>query len=225
MGQIAIAVGIFVLAFALGSIPFGLIISKLFFHTDIRKSGSGNIGTTNAMRSLGKKGGAAVFILDFGKGYLSGFLAAAIAAAFIPGDTGSALSLTIGDCTALAFMGCILGHIYSPWLGFHGGKGIAVAVGCLFVTFGFVGAWIELGLFIVLVLATRYVSVGSIAAAVACPFLSLYYFWGDWPAWACMTVGALAVLFAHRGNFQRLRQGNERRIGKKPDDAQNGGAA
>ena len=69
-----VALGVFVAAFLLGSIPWGLIISKVFYHTDIREHGSGNIGTTNAMRTMGKKGGAAVFLLDFGKGIASGFI-------------------------------------------------------------------------------------------------------------------------------------------------------
>ena len=71
-------IGTFAIAFALGSIPWGVVIGKVFFHTDIRESGSGNIGTTNAMRVIGKKGGVAVFLLDFGKGLLSGYLATVI---------------------------------------------------------------------------------------------------------------------------------------------------
>ena len=74
-----------VVCFLLGSIPWGVIISKSVFHTDIREHGSGNIGTTNAMRTMGKKGGVAVFVLDFGKGLLSGLIALFVLATFIPG--------------------------------------------------------------------------------------------------------------------------------------------
>ena len=116
---------------------------------------------------------------------------------------------------AVAFLGCVWGHIFCPWLGFKGGKGIAVAVGCLFVTFGWVGACLELLIFIVLVVATKRVSIGSIAAALSCPFFSLYYFWGDWIAVALCTLAGLTVVWAHRGNIKRLRDGTESRIGDK----------
>ena len=207
-----VALGVFVAAFLLGSIPWGLIISKVFYHTDIREHGSGNIGTTNAMRTMGKKGGAAVFLLDFGKGIASGFIGMG-ATSFLTGSFVSYETLL-----GIATMGCTLGHIFSPWLGFKGGKGIAVAVGCLFVTFGWQGACLELLIFAVLVIATRYVSLGSVAAAVACPFFAAYYFlFATFAplAWLCTTVAALTVVWAHRENIDRLRHGCERRIGDK----------
>ncbi len=233
-----IVAALFVACFLLGSIPWGLIISKVFFKTDIRQHGSGNIGTTNAMRSLGKVGGASVFVLDFAKGLGSGALGLAVASFLVlenpvtklpwitpllvgvTGDKMLAMSLSTIQtaneiCLAVAFLACVWGHIFSPWLGFKGGKGIAVAVGCLFMTFGFVGAWLELAIFIVLVLATRYVSVGSVAAAAACPFFALYYFWGNGFSVLLCTVAALTVIWAHRENIARLRAGTERRIGDK----------
>lgn len=155
---------ILLITFFLGSIPFGVIISRLFFKKDIRNEGSGNIGTTNAMRSLGKIGGGAVFILDFGKGLFSGFLGTVFAGMTAPLSGYEAGQLVL----ALSFFGCVVGHIYSPWLKFHGGKGIAVAIGALFFVFGLLFAVFELVIFAVLVVATRYVSVGSIAAALAC---------------------------------------------------------
>lgn len=85
MQEHLVAAGLFVAAFLLGSIPWGLVISTVFFHTDIRQHGSGNIGTTNAMRTIGKAGGAAVFVLDFGKGLLSGVLAWAFSQYLLPG--------------------------------------------------------------------------------------------------------------------------------------------
>lgn len=216
MGDLLVAAGLFVAAFLLGSIPFGLIISKVFYHTDIREHGSGNIGTTNAIRTMGKVGGYSVFVLDFGKGLLSGVLAWAFSWYLLPGGGLEPGSLVSYDTMlTVAFLGCVWGHIFSPWLKFKGGKGIAVAVGCLFVVFGWVGAWLELAIFIVLVVATKYVSVGSIAAAVACPFFSLYYFWGDWAAVALCTIAGLTVVWAHRENIVRLRAGTESRIGDK----------
>lgn len=211
-----VAVCLFVVCFLLGSIPWGLIISKLFYHTDIREHGSGNIGTTNAMRTMGKKGGAAVFLLDFGKGLLAGFLPLVACWFFVPGGGISPDSpLSYATYQGVGFLGCVWGHIFSPWLKFKGGKGIAVAVGSLFFTFGPVGALIELAVFILVVVASRYVSAGSLAAAVVCPFLSLWIFWGEWPAWAMCVIAALTVIWAHRGNIARLRAGSESRIGSK----------
>ena len=200
-------VGVFAVAFFLGSIPWGLVISKLFFHKDLREEGSGNIGTTNAIRSMGKAGGYAVFVLDFGKGVLSGFIGLWAAQALGFDDAMRGISV------CAAFLGCVWGHIFSPWLGFKGGKGIAVAVGCLFVTFGPIGALLELAIFIVLVPLTKYVSVGSMAAALACPFFALYFFWGNWPAWAMCAIAGLTVFWAHRANLARLLAGEERKLG------------
>ena len=200
-------VGIIAVSFLLGSVPWGLVISKAFFGKDLRSEGSGNIGTTNAIRSMGKAGGYAVFVLDFGKGLLSGLIALAIA------NAAGADGALRGVALAAAFFGCTYGHIFSPWLGFKGGKGIAVAVGCLFVTFGPVGAVIELAIFAVLVVVTKYVSVGSMAAALACPLLALWFYWGNWPAWALCAVTGLTVFWAHRGNLARLRAGEERKLG------------
>lgn len=200
---------VFAIAFLLGSVPWGLVISRVFFGKDLREEGSGNIGTTNAIRSMGKPAGYAVFVLDFGKGVLSGFIGLWIAVAF--GLDESAVHLA----TAVAFLGCIWGHVFCPWLNFKGGKGIAVAVGCLFITFGPVGAILELLIFIVLVVAVRYVSLGSVAAAIACPFFALYYFWGIWPGVILCTLAGLTVIWAHRENIKRLLAGTERRVGRK----------
>jgi glycerol-3-phosphate acyltransferase PlsY len=204
-----------VIAFVLGSIPFGVVISRIFYKKDIRNEGSGNIGTTNAMRSLGKVGGASVFVLDFGKGLLAGFLGTVFASAVVSESGVFASQIVL----ALAFLGCVAGHIYSPWLKFHGGKGIAVAVGALFFVFGVPFTLLELALFIVLVVVTRYVSVGSLAAAVACPFIAFYLYGSNIPAALIITFTALLVIFAHRANIGRLVNHNENRIGSKKKKA------
>lgn len=227
---------LFVISFLLGSIPWGVVISRLFFHTDVREHGSGNIGTTNAMRTIGKVGGSAVFVLDFGKGVASGLIATVFASSLFtdtvalsnlcvalgaasPGSDIAFLQMRISQiCVSVAFLGCIWGHIFCPWLGFKGGKGIAVAVGCLVLTFGLVGTIIELLIFIVLVATTKYVSVGSIVAAALCPFFSLYFFAGNIFAIAICFVAALTVIWAHRENIKRLIAGNENRIGSKKKD-------
>ena len=198
-----------IVSFLLGSVPWGLVISRVFYGKDLRDEGSGNIGTTNAIRSMGKVGGYAVFVLDFGKGLLAGFIAVWIAKAFGLDESGVKIA------TSIAFFGSVYGHIFSPWLGFKGGKGIAVAIGCLFVTFGWLGAVIELAIFAVLVPTTKYVSVGSIAAAGSCPLLALWLLWGNWPAVLICAVTGLTVVWAHRENIGRLRAGTERRLGDK----------
>ncbi len=206
---------VFAISFLLGSIPWGLIISRVFYHTDIRDHGSGNIGTTNAMRTMGRVGGVAVFLLDFGKGLASGGVAMVALWVTVPGgglsDSASVYHLTL----ALATTGCTLGHIFSPWLGFKGGKGIAVAVGSLFISFGVIPVLVEIFIFAVLVVATRYVSVGSLAAAFACPVIACILYWGDWVTVFCFTVVAVVVVWAHRANIVRLREGTENRIGAK----------
>lgn len=216
----------FIVSFLLGSIPWGVIVSKLAFHKDIRDEGSGNIGTTNAFRAMGKVGGALVFVLDFGKGLLSGWLAAFVfapAIAAVPVDAvtpdGQLLLGIFGNPAlnpvGLAFAGCTLGHIFSPWLKFKGGKGIAVAAACLWFVFGPVGFFIEIAAFALGIAITRCVSVGSIAAAAICPLLALYFYWGQWVPWLIIAATACVVIWAHRANIARLRAGTENKIGGK----------
>ena len=219
----------FVVSFLLGSVPWGVIISKLAFHKDLRDEGSGNIGTTNAMRALGKVGGAAVFVLDFGKGLLSGGLAfwfwaplagwaeidLSLNGAMLPATVQLLPVDPVALCMALAFAGCTLGHIFSPWLKFRGGKGIAVAAACLWFVFGPVGFLVEIAVFALGVAITRCVSVGSIAAAAACPLLALYFYWGHWVSWLIIAATACVVIWAHRANIGRLRAGTENKIGSK----------
>lgn len=218
--ELLILLVVFLASFLLGSVPWGVVISKLVYKKDLRKEGSGNIGTTNAMRSLGKVGGAAVFLLDFGKGLLSGLIASLVGDYLAGGGAFAPYPAIAGSspeamCFACAFAGCTLGHIFSPWLKFKGGKGIAVAAACLVFAYGPVGFLIEIGVFAVLVVATRYVSVGSLGAAITCVILGPILYQGQWLAAAIFVVVALVVVWAHRENIKRLREGNENRIGHK----------
>lgn len=192
---------LFVGTFLLGSIPWGVIVSRIGFHKDIRDEGSGNIGATNALRTMGKAGGAAVFLLDLGKGLLAGLLVTL----FTEGSV----------ALALGFLGCVWGHIFSPWLKFRGGKGISVAVGYLFFLYGPLWALAEIALFALIVALSRYVSAGSVTAAVACPLIALHLFWGQWVTVGIITLAALTVIWAHRSNLRRLRQGTESKLGSK----------
>lgn len=208
-----------VLSFLMGSIPWGFIISRTVYHTDIREHGSGNIGATNALRIFGAKMGACVFLLDAGKGVASGLLAMLLCwfvypgGGLEPGPLGSGYQLMV----AASVCGCVFGHVFCPWLGFHGGKGIAVAIGCVLVSLGWPYALLLLAVFVAVVASTRYVSAGSVLAAAVFPFLAAFKFWGAPGAWLLCFIPAVLVIWAHRGNIQRLRAGTENKLGKKKD--------
>jgi len=203
-------------AFLLGSIPWGVVISKGVYKRDLRKVGSGNIGTTNAIRAVGKVGGYVVFLLDFAKGILSGVVAIAVAHYVGVDPYGAKILL------AISFLACILGHMFTPWLKGKGGKGVAVGVGCMFVAMGPLIAVLELVLFAALVAITKYVSVGSIAAAGTVPLFAIWAYWGNVPAWAICSLAGILVVWAHRGNIARLRAGTELAIGHKGDKGDKG---
>jgi glycerol-3-phosphate acyltransferase PlsY len=230
-----------VIAFLLGSIPFGLIIAHLK-GIDIRAHGSGNIGATNVLRVVGKQYGITCLFLDLLKGYLPMVIAINLiqieGKAIVP-------HLQFLDCCALQltseqqFTGqlalvitalcAVLGHNYSPWVGFKGGKGIATSGGVLL---GLMPAAVVLLILIwLIVLAiTRYVSLASIAAAAALPILTHYgarfhknsegiSLWeaGTWnkPLFTFTVVIAVLAIWKHRSNLQRLREGTEPRLGSK----------
>ena len=196
-------------AYLLGSIPFGLLLGKLFGSADVRKSGSGNIGATNVARVAGPLAGVLTLLLDAAKGSLAVLLAARL-------TNDSALWMMIAGLCAL------VGHCFPIWLGFHGGKGVATAAGVFLVLCppAFLGAVI---LFILVVLYWRFVSLGSMSAAVAMPLL-VYFFWAPHhaPPYA-VTFGSLAaallIVYKHDANIQRLVQGDEPKFsfGKKQD--------
>ncbi|MGC2529759.1 MAG: glycerol-3-phosphate 1-O-acyltransferase PlsY [Candidatus Acidiferrum sp.] len=186
-------------AYLLGSIPFGLLLGKVFGATDIRKTGSGNIGATNVMRAAGPVAGIFTLLLDAGKGALAVFLAA---------------RLTSESATWLMVAGlCVLaGHCFPIWLGFRGGKGVATAAGVFLMLcpLAFLGAVI---LFVLVVIYWRFVSLGSISAAAAMPLL-IYFFWapGHAPPHVITfgTLGAaLLIVYKHDANIQRMVQGDE----------------
>jgi glycerol-3-phosphate acyltransferase PlsY len=196
-------------AYLLGSIPTGFLVAKAK-GIDIRSVGSGNIGATNVFRALGKPAGIFVLVIDGLKGYA----ACAWLPAFILGSfTGLAADKEILKIVGGMF--AVLGHNYTCWLKFKGGKGIATSAGVLA---GLVpGALlIILGVFIVVFATTRYVSLGSIAASVSLPFAT-------WLTGGSMTLigvtsamGLLAV-YKHRANIQRLLSGTESRLGSKKE--------
>jgi len=229
-----------VLAFLLGSIPFGLFIAKAK-GIDIRQHGSGNIGATNVFRIVGKKYGLSCLLLDA----LKGFIPVVIALNLVPVEgrnilfhlsflDGLAMNPGADQFTAqlvhvITALAAVLGHNYSPWIGFKGGKGIATSAGVLI---GLMPAavLVLLVVFIVVLALTRYVAVASITAAICLPVLThlgARYHVNDagvslWEAgiwnkplfFFTLIIGILAV-WKHRSNIRRLRDGTESKFGLK----------
>jgi glycerol-3-phosphate acyltransferase PlsY len=206
------------IAYLLGSIPFGYILVRLFLKEDIRAKGSGNIGATNVMRSGSKGLGALTFLLDACKGYVAVLLASWIVS--LPSLT----PVDHRDATALAALFAILGHVYTVWLRFKGGKGVATAFG-VFLALAPWAALAALVVFLIAVVFTRYVSLGSILAAVVFPIFSLLL--PHAPRTPLLTAViffvSVLVIFKHRQNIARLLRGTENRFGKSA--AKSGAAA
>ncbi len=199
-------IGIIIVAlisFLIGSIPFGYLIGRFFYRTDLRTSGSGNIGAMNALRTLGKTGAVAVLLLDALKGVIP-----VVAAAYIFSSVDLQLS-QIAQSLAATF--AVLGHCFSPWLGWKGGKGVATSFGAIFAISWPAGLVVVLGWVTGALLLTRYSSVGSMLANVVAPF-ALYYFTRSWAEAAYGVFVALFIMWTHRENIWRLRSGTENRI-------------
>ncbi len=183
--------GVLAASFAIGAIPFGVVISRLFFRRDIRSEGSGNIGAANALRTLGKRGAIAVLLLDALKGASAVWLGRAAG-----GD------LLAASAALLA----VVGHCYSPFLGFRGGKGVATSFGAILALawpagVAFAAVWLAV------VVATGFSSAGSMLASIAAaPVLALLI--GS-AGWIYGSVAAAIVLLKHRENIARLRAGTE----------------
>ena len=183
-----------VLAYLLGSIPSGYLAGRLR-GIDIREVGSKNVGATNVFRSLGKGIGLLVMAADIAKGI------AAVALA---------VGLTDDPWPLLAGGAAILGHVFPVWLGFRGGKGVAVTAG---VTIGLMplAAVVMIPVWILIVAVTRYVSVASIAAAIGLTPVA-WALGASWPTVVFAGLVSAAVLWRHRGNVARLRRGTELRL-------------
>jgi glycerol-3-phosphate acyltransferase PlsY len=198
-----------VAAYLLGSIPTGFLVAKAK-GIDIRTAGSGNIGATNAMRVLGKPAGIFVLLMDALKGYTaSAWLSSGLIAAFaMPADQQANLRI-------LAGIAAVLGHNFTCWLKFKGGKGIATSAG-VYLALAPWALLIGAAVFFLAVFVTRYVSVGSIAAAVALPAAVWILPPHNLLLGIVTTVLGLLAIYKHKGNIQRLMAGTESRLGKKP---------
>jgi len=191
-----------VAAYLLGSIPFGLLVVKATAGTDIRKTGSGNIGAANVARNAGAMAGALTLLLDAAKGYLAVWLASHFTG-------GNIRMMMLGAVLA------VVGHIFPIWLGFKGGKGVATALGA-FLPISWEAVVAGIVLWIVVVLFWRYSSLGSIVAAAAVPLLVyVLYAPGHAPP-EVVTLGTVIVsvliLAKHRSNIERLITGKESKL-------------
>ena len=196
---IAILVAAFAGAFLVGSVPFGIVIGRLFYGTDIRKQGSGNIGAMNALRTLGKGGAIAVLILDALKGFAP-VMCVALLTRWMDRDIQQVLLAVIAT-------GAVLGHCYSPWLRFKGGKGVATSFGAIFALCWPAGL-VAVGGWILGASATRFSSVGSMLGSVFAP-IAIWFFCRSVPEAAYGVFAALLILFKHRENIARIRAGTE----------------
>ena len=199
------------LAYLLGSFPAGYIAGRLA-GIDIQKVGSGNVGATNVTRVLGKRFGYPVFVLDFAKGL------GAVVLAVIMGKASHSSAQFVDLCGAIGAVCSVIGHSYSIWLGFSGGKGVATLMGALF-GINWLTALIVCLVWIVAFQTTRYVSFASIAAAVALPVtLAIMLFLKELPTpiplYFSFFLGTIVIL-RHRSNLSRLLKGTEPRFVRK----------
>lgn len=203
--NIIIYIGIAAVAYLLGSIPFGLIIVRIVRGEDVRLTGSGNIGATNVARSGGTKLGIATLVLDAFKGYFA-VLIAFLASHRAPG-------IDLGLAASLGALCAILGHVFPVWLKFRGGKGVATAVGA-FIGLAPRAVLVVLAIFLVIVLISKYVSLGSIVASAIFPLLAFFLYRNESsPAGFAVMLGAsLLIILKHKANIKRLLDGTENRL-------------
>jgi glycerol-3-phosphate acyltransferase PlsY len=197
---------VILVAYLIGAIPFALIVARAYGIPDIRKVGSGNVGATNVQRVLGWKASLWVFAADLGKGIAAVLLARQFNQTLVPSD----LFLT------LAALAAIIGHVFPVYLRFKGGKGVLTTLGSLCVLMP-IPALVCLVVFLIVTIAFRYISLGSICGAIACPLTLAVQQFGFHDSvsavrWGLAILIAILVPITHRSNIRRLMQGTENRF-------------
>ncbi|SRR5713226_4914641 len=196
------------ISYVLGSIPFGYILFRIFRGQDIRQSGSGNIGATNVARSSLTLG-MLTLVLDAAKGLAAVYVSVVI----FDRTTSGYYDNRLYPMMSVAALCAILGHIFPVWLKFRGGKGVATAVGAFFLLAPY-AILAAIGVFLVVALASRYVSLSSIVATVAFPLFAWLLYRGYFPRAGILTicVASAVVIARHRQNIRRLLAGTEPRF-------------
>jgi glycerol-3-phosphate acyltransferase PlsY len=213
----AVAAAYLIGGFLIGSIPFGLILGRVFFHSDIRSSGSGNIGAANAARTYGRGAGIAVFVLDALKG-----IAAVVLAKMLAGHEHAGTAGMDNGIVPLVGLMAVLGHCYSPWLGFKGGKGVATLFGTLCALSGY-GTAIFAIVWIAAILRAGYASLASIlATAAAALVICIVDRDAPYGSIAFALLSLLAVTWRHRENIARLRAGTEPKLRLRKSEGPSG---
>lgn len=194
-------------AFMVGSIPFSFLFVRGRTGQDLRLVGSGNPGATNAWRAAGPAAGLLGLVLDVGKGFVPTWLVR---------------QLGLGELALAAVaVACVAGHVFSPWLGFRGGKGVATGLGAVAAIHP-IAVLVVVPIFLVTVSLTRIVSLGSIVATASLPVVCRLVGWsgehgGDGlTVWLGVVAICLIILWRHRDNFRRLRAGSEAKLGRRP---------
>ena len=189
-----------VAAYLLGSISFAIVLVRVFRGVDVRHEGSGTAGATNVLRTSGKRLATLTMLLDIGKGALAVLLMQAVT--YDPRWLGAAA------CAA------VLGHVFPVWFGFRGGKGVATAIGGFSVLCP-LAVLAVVAVFVAVVAATRFVSLGSITAACLLPLAMRLLFHTPDPEVAAASVVTILLIVSHRANIRRLLEGTERRLGRR----------
>lgn len=209
LGYCGAAVG----AYLLGSIPTGYLVARAK-GIDIRSVGSGNIGATNVFRILGRTAGIIVLSVDAFKGWFAVWFLPSWVASHIGGTGFADAAEGLDYLRIVAAFGVVLGHNYTCWLRFKGGKGVATSAGVLMALFPIV-FFINLGVWLVVLALSRYVSLASICAAIALPLVA--WAMGSTPRMITMaTIMSVLAIYKHKANIRRLLDGTENRMGAKP---------
>jgi glycerol-3-phosphate acyltransferase PlsY len=206
---IAFNVGLVVLAYLIGSVPFAVVVTKLMGLQDPRTYGSGNPGATNVLRSGSKTAAALTLLGDAAKGWFAVWLVQRV---------GGPMGETTWNVVALSAIAVFLGHLFPLFLKFRGGKGVATALGVLFA----ISPWLALATAATWIIIAVFFRYSSLAAVVAAIFAPVYYLFGSNLAWYTETPLAVAItlisallILRHRANIARLLSGTESRIGEK----------
>jgi len=187
-------------AYLIGSISFAIVLVRVFRGVDVRREGSGNAGATNVLRTSGKSLAIGTALLDVGKGVVAVLLMQSLT--YDPRWLGAAA------------VAAVLGHVFPVWFGFRGGKGVATAIGGFFVLSP-LAVLTVVGVFVAVVAATRFVSLGSITAACLLPLALRLLFHAPDAEVVAASATTIVLVISHRANIQRLLGGTERRLGRR----------